>query len=212
MPHHRRPVRIVAGRLLAALACVVWLIGATGCARRQQILKTDPRFSVNVTRTTSAFPGPQEPRAWYAVWRPAPLVLSDAEQETFDRLGRPDFVRLWWRTDGTFISSSDLADRIRQVPDLVARTPRSWVYLDRDEEVVFAGDGLHSRTQAISPQLRIICELGDPTHKSQPVMRSGQSCQQWVWVDHGLIVEFLDGVPAQRRPFTGTGTGTILTK
>jgi hypothetical protein len=179
--------------------CLVLLLPALGCNRKQRVIEIDQRFSMNIVRVPSWFPPDEEPSG-----------LTATEEAVIREKGRPDFIRFWWRHDGSFITSSDLLGKVDVLPDMMESMKRTWIYRRQDLEIEFLPQGGYLE-HPMTEKLKLICDYGDPSVKGplRPT-RTGQYRETWTWYDHGLIIEFLDDIEVKRNHFTGTGEGTFL--
>lgn len=160
----------------------------------------DDRFSMNVARVPLWFPGTEEERA----------TLTATEEAVLREKGRPDFIRFWWRPDGSFITSSDLTGRQEGMEDWVAEMKKTWIFRRQNLEIEFLPEGGYLE-HPMTERLKLICDYGDPSFKEGPrPNRAGQMKETWNWMDHGLYIEFLDGVEVKRQHYTGSGEGTFL--
>lgn len=186
------------------LACLLLFeIALAGCQHEDRTIEIDDRFSMNVVRVPAWFPPPPEEESG----------LTATEQAVIREKGAPNFIRFWWRTDGSFIRSSDLAGKGEQIPDMMAQMKRTWIYRQAEIEVEFLPNGAGYLEHPMTEKLKLICDYGDPSEKSAPrPTKSGQTKETWTWIDHGMIVEFLDDVEVKRSHFGGTGEGTFLGK
>ncbi|MBI1785173.1 hypothetical protein HYR69_08515 [Candidatus Sumerlaeota bacterium] len=207
---------------LLAAVCVLAPLG--GCRHNPNSIEIDNRFSYNVARVPSWYP----PQAKVSFRRktasfltfglvsaapPAVSPLTPAEQDVMDRMGRPDFIHFWWTPDGTFITSSDLAGKNLDIGEELKLTKRTWVYLKDKSEIEFHNDGSRYDVHPLTPKLELICTYGDPTQKTPPKPdKGGRMHETWEWLEHGLRIEFVDGVELKREFFHGTGRGTYLMK
>ena len=177
------------------LALVLLATAGTGCGRNVKIIELDHRFSMNVLRTPYWFPGDME--------------LTPAELEILDRYGPPNYIRFWWREDGSMITSSDLSGRDGEVIQAdINNMSKSWIYMHIDKEVVFSPDRASRREQEIGELTRLICNYGDPGMRS--VSPDGLR-ETWIWIDYGKQATLLNGrlVNVSRRQPTGAGTWTL---
>lgn len=187
-------------RFLTALL----LVSAVGGCATKYNYGVNERFSMNLGPVPPWFGDPKAP-------------LRPAEKEVLERRGRPDFIRVWWKSNGAPITSSDLAGRRDEYQILVNAADKSWVYLKaekggKDEEVVFLNDGAAYRVQPLSEQLKLLCQYGDPSNKITPVVIDGESHETWMWYEHGLQLELVNGHVVKSKNFPATGAGTILMK
>lgn len=189
------------GCLLLPLTAIVLL---SGCESEPQTIEIDDRFSFNVAVVPHWYPREEE-------------ILTPSQLETIDKFGPPQFMRFWWRADGSFISSADLSGRDqKEIADEFARMRMTWVYLDQmdmyvassDMEMDFNSDGSVTRNP-LTQKLKLICLYGDPTWKSPTTTDDrGHERETWTWMDRGIIIDLSDGEIMRRRNFTGTGEGT----
>jgi hypothetical protein len=195
--HLKRPKHRLgrSGILLPALAALMIL----ACARDKQIIDLDYRFSLNVAKTPLGFPGPK-------------MKLAPAEAEVIRRRGSPDFIRIWWRPDGSLIRSSDLSAEGDRLGETLNNAKKSWLYMDSGEEVIFTNQGASYSVRPIDEIIKLICNYGDPTSRSPAVIRDGQKHETWIWVEHGIQIEMVDDKEVSRQYFPASGRGTYLGK
>jgi hypothetical protein len=159
------------------------------------------RFSMNLAPPPGWLADPKAP-------------LAPAEKEVLQRRGVPDFVRFWWRPDGSLVTSSDFAGRRDAFPELIKAVKKSWIYLkeDKPEEVAFLRNGASYSVRPLAEPLKLICQYGDPSSRVPPFTADGERHEVWTWIEHGLQIEMIDGKVKNTKNFQGTGAGTILTK
>lgn len=188
-------VRFASVRLSLALILVALALAA--CGGDKHIIEIDQRFSYNVVRTPFWFPDEKQ--------------LFPVEKDVLDRYGRPNFIRRWWRDDGSFITSSDLSGKDKdKVAEEMAHQKTSWVYLTMRKEVVFSFDHRSHYEQPISDALDLICQYGDP-ERNRPVLVDGRKRETWKWIDHGKMAVLEDNRLIKLTDIgPGTGTGTII--
>ncbi len=181
------------------LSGIAALLLASSCNRDKEIIEINPRYSYNVAKVPSWFPSKKHP-------------LTTPEREVFQRYGKPDFIHFWWKTDGTFITSSDLAGKRDEIPTMVNEARKTWVYMERKIEVEFKGPNGYVEHPATEKTL-LICQYGDPTRKSDvKTDNQGRSRETWIWMDQGVKIDFVDNLEIKRYNFQGAGQGTDLIK
>ncbi len=188
-------VRFAMVRLSLVLILVALALAA--CGGDKHIIEIDQRFSYNVVRTP--------------FWFPDEKLLSPVEKDVLDRYGRPNFIRRWWRDDGSFITSSDLSGKDKdKIAEEMAHQKTSWVYLAMRKEVVFSADYRSHYEQPINDGLDLICQYGDP-ERNRPVLVDGRKRETWKWIDHGKMAVLEDNRLIKLTDIgPGTGTGTII--
>ncbi|MCE5231346.1 hypothetical protein LLG95_17355 [bacterium] len=184
---------------LVSLALVVLASALAGCSRNKHAIEVDPRYSMNVVKTP--------------YWFPDDKSLFPVERDVFDRYGAPEYMRLWWRDDGTFITSSDLSGKDKEaIFQDMDHMKKSWIYIRMDKEVVFSADHSHHFEQPITETLKLICQYGDP-QRNRPVEIDGHTREAWLWMEHGKQALLEDGRLIKISNIgVGTGTGTIISK
>ncbi|MEN6627385.1 MAG: hypothetical protein ABFD69_14265 [Candidatus Sumerlaeia bacterium] len=181
-------------------ACVLVAGAVCACGGNKHTIEVDQRYSMNIVKTPYWFPDEETP-------------LLPVEKDVFDRYGKPQFMRLWWRDDGTFITSSDLAGKDQEIIGQdMNNMKKSWIYPKLNKEVVFSADHQSQTEQPISEALDLICKYGDPS-KNRPVEVEGHTRETWIWLEHGKKALIEDGRVLKVSNFSvGTGTGTIISK
>ncbi len=185
--------------LMAALATVLTL-GVIGCGRKGRIIELDPRFSMNLAKVPYWFPDPKVP-------------MGPVENEVLERYGPPDFIRFWWREDGSMITSSDLSGRDREtIQGNLDNMKKSWIYVNNNIEVVFSPNRMSIREQPIDEITGLLCQWGDPGRRTH-LQTGGRNMETWIWVDHGWKATIENGrIVSKDRIGPGTGSGTYLLK
>jgi hypothetical protein len=204
--HHSNfpPSLSIAFRLGTVGLCLL----ALGCMMSPPlIVKLDHHFSMNVGKPPTGFPDKR-------------LKLSAAESEVLARRGNPDFIRIWWRSDGSLITSSDLSGHHDEMNPMLNASKKSWIYLntgdkensgkDNGEEVIFVGSGY--KVRPLDQKLKLVCTYGDPDDRSAPTMRDGATFETWRWIEYGIQIELMDGKEVSRTNFNASGSGTYLGK
>ncbi len=179
---------------------LLFILSLAACAREERAIEIDDRFSMNLARIPLWFPGEGEER----------IALTATEEAVLREKGNPNFIRFWWRHDGSFITSSDLSGKGELLPDMVGAMKKTWIYRYAEVEIEFLPQGGYLE-HPMSEKLKLVCDYGDPSMKAPPKMnKHGQLRETWTWIDHGFIIDFLDDVEVSRRHFGGTGEGTFL--
>lgn len=182
-------------------------LGLMGCASEIHIIELDEAFSYNIAAVPSWFPPDDE-------------ALTPVEREVIRLHGSPDFIRFWWRPDGTFITSSDIYSRSSDVAEMLKEAKRTWIYYRGTTEALTADDieiefdeAAGFKIHPLSEQLKMICFYGDPSIRNVNRRDStGLPNETWIWVDHGLQMRFVGGRITSRKAFAGTGGGTWRAK
>lgn len=179
--------------------CFAPLLLAMGCGRNKEVLTFDHSFSYNLMRVPEWYPGEK-------------TVLSPTEKEIIGRMGPPDFFRFWWNEDGDFVTSSDLHRQFREMNENMKGVKQTWIYAREEREIEFKPTGEYFE-HPLPQKIKLIARYGDPSEKSPPRSDArGRTYETWIWIDHGLKVEFMDGMEIKRDHFSGTGRGTFILK
>lgn len=190
--HMTRASLLLFPPLLFALLC--------GCASEKHVIEIDDHFSMNIARVPFWFPGEGDER----------VELTATEESVLREKGNPDFIRFWWRDDGSFITSSDLTGRSEELPDLMTHMKKTWIYRRDAIEIEFLPTGGYLE-HPMTEKLKLICDYGDPSYKEGPrPTKTGEMKETWTWVGRGIIVGFLDDAEVSRHYFGGSGEGTFL--
>ncbi len=120
------------------------LFVSTGCMNKQHY-RINPGFSVNV-----ALPNINEKNL---------EKLSALERDTYDRYGPPDYMWMYWNEDGSPTDYFHQMVALKQKRD--RQIKRSWIYLDRDAEILFPGPD-EVEVRFLSDIKNAFCEHGDP--------------------------------------------------
>ena len=167
-------------------AWVVILAVFIGCALPGQLM-FNPKFSVNL-----AEPG----KKW-----PQEKNLTPAQSEVLATYGPPDYLHIWWTKKGDIQTYLKVDRKFPRMGDY----DRSWIYLDRNEDIVFKSDTNYV-VVPISDRLGAVCEYGDPEDIKKNVSRDGVLVESWMYYSHGVLLKFCDGKLAKRQEFPPMGT------
>jgi len=173
-------------RLAAWLALAAAITGFATCGMEPPV-NVNPNFSYNL-----AVPDARWPRL---------NLLSPAENEVYQKYGKPDYFRLWYNKQGDLVSGREAGPivRARKLRDL----RRSWIYEDKKIEVKFRSPA-KSEEVPLSDQLQVLCLRGDPQERD-PQIRNGILREMWTYFDKGEKYIFMDGRLAEKQLFKGVG-------
>jgi hypothetical protein len=190
---HQPAPRAIARRLFP-LALLVAL--TAGCASNKYVIEFDEDYSRNIVKTPSWFP-------------PKKLPRTVAEDEVLFRRGKPDFLRFWWRPDGSLISISDHTGQSgKEVTEQLQTMDQTWIYLRDKEEVFFHRNLRDWEVKPLSEVMELVCLQGDPSMRSKPRLVNGQLVETWQWIDFGMQAQIADDKVIEKSYFRGTGQGT----
>lgn len=165
---------------------IVLLVVLIGCAHSGQIV-FNPKFSVNLATPCKSWPEEKK--------------LTPAQREVLAKYGPPDYFHIWWTKQGEIQTYLKVDRKFPRIHDY----DRSWIYLDRNEDIVFKSD-THHVVLPISDQLRVVCEYGDPEDIKKITNRDGVLVESWTYYTYGILLKFLDGKLGERSEFQPMGT------
>jgi len=149
-------------------------------------------YVVNFERTINFFqPAPK--------W-PVEKLLTPTENQVLQQYGRPDMFRFLWNPNGDLKMRERLQlewtrDKVKDMP------PSTWVYLQRNEEIVFSGNTF--KAQPLTEAMQLIIKYGDPEN----VRDIGGGVQQWTFYSVGKIFNISpSGAATQTREFPPMGS------
>lgn len=133
--------------------------------------KTQP-YELNFDQTINFFqPG--------AKW-PIERLFSPVEKQVYEQYGRPDLFRFLWSPTGELKMRE--AVRLEWTRDKLKTMPsHTWVYVQRNEEVVFSGNTV--TTRPLTETMHLIIKYGDPEN----VKQIGNGVTQWTYYSVGKI-------------------------
>lgn len=110
---------------------------------------------------------------------PVAKLLSPMEKQVIERYGRPDYFRLMWNGDETIatrgVVEQEWRDKNMKLPKL------SWVYVQRNEELMFVGNEV--RTAPLTDVMHLVIKSGDPEN----VREIADGVTQWTYYSTGNI-------------------------
>lgn len=165
---------------LALLVLLLLLAAASACSRNKPGYKIFPEVSVNVGKIDPGWPSDMS-------------KLSLAEQEMIRLRGRPEFIHVW------YIPGVEMVDKmtIRRL-DPKTNKQLSWVYLSRDEEIIFL-DQVNFEIRPLSHRIKLICQVGDPQEIRRLPDAEGRLVEQFRYYNLGRIVTFIDGMQVREE-------------
>ncbi len=130
---------------------------------------------------------------------PVEKLLKPAEKEVYEKLGRPDAFRILYDSEGNI--------KIRQSLELEykAKAPKTipnytWVYMQRNEEIVFSGNGYY--TQPLTDPIRLILKYGDPENNKQ----LPDGLVEWTYYSTGKIYRIYQNKVISTKEFPPMGS------
>ncbi len=130
---------------------------------------------------------------------PNQRLFSPVEKQVYEQYGRPDMFRLLWDPTGE-IKMRDVVQlewtrsKMKQFP------PFTWVYLTRNEEVVFTGNTYTSRP--LTETMQLIIKYGDPEN----VRQIGDGVVQWTYYSVGHIYTIAGDRVVSQQTFPAMGS------
>lgn len=109
---------------------------------------------------------------------PVEKLLTEQEKQVYQQLGKPDLFRVFWDPRGEIRMRSTIEQEWgKKGPKNFP--PLSWVYLQRNQEVVFE-NGTY-KTQPLTELHLIVIKYGDPEN----VKDIGNGVTQWMYYSVG---------------------------
>lgn len=168
--------------LLAALLLIP-------ACREEQGINLDMNFSVNVAYPEKDFPNLE--------------ALANSKKEVFHQYGKPDFIRLWWTSDGRPQRYLDVDSRLRD-PRVKNTLKQSWIYLGQNAEFVFETSE-NFRQIPLTEKILTICQYGDPEDVKEVTAMDGALEETWNYFSRGVILRFRDQKIVNRQNYTPMG-------
>lgn len=130
---------------------------------------------------------------------PIEKLLTTTEKQVITQLGKPDCFRILWDSQGKIKVRSVLeqewkAKGPKQLP------PSSWVYLQRNEEVIFV-NGTY-RAQPLTDTIQLVIKMGDP----ELVKNISSDVTQWTYYSTGKIFTISSDKVVETKEFPPMGS------
>lgn len=129
---------------------------------------------------------------------PVVKLLSPVEKQVLQEYGRPDFFRLLWNRDGQIairgLVEQEWRNKNMKLPSL------TWVYVQRNEEVVFSGNQV--RTQPLTELIQLTLKSGDPEN----VKDIGNGVTQWTYYSTGKMYTIAGDRIVDTKTFPAMGS------
>lgn len=169
---------------MAIVAVSFGLIPFLGGSKKQS-------FTFNFKHTVNFFqPGEKWPNA---------KLFTPAEKQVYEQWGRPDYFRLLYDASGelkirTAIEQEWNGRNQNEMPKF------TWVYLQRNEEVVFSGNQV--KTQPLNELIHLVIKYGDP----ESVRHIGDGLIEWTYYSKGKIYRIANNRIISVKEFPAMGT------
>ncbi|MFH0792800.1 MAG: hypothetical protein V2A74_02075 [bacterium] len=152
-----------------------------GCGQKDEI-GISPEFSMNLARPVNAWPKNQH--------------LTPAQKYIFDEYGPPEYLRLWWVSDG-MLQSQNQVQRILRSKE-IKEIKSSWLYPQKNVEVLFDSPDNY-RELPIGDRLGILMQFGDPDGQRVNTSYKEGLEEWWTYYSRGEIYIFRDGKLFEKR-------------
>jgi hypothetical protein len=170
---------LMAGFLLASMA--------TACKDKQsEGVSFNPEFSINLMPLGDKWPGELKD-------------LKPRERAALGQYGPPDFMRILWNRNGSVKIRDQFSKAERERMKKALELPTTWVYVDRNIELVFQGDSWAERK--LNDEIRLIARMGDP----EAVRAVGGGVAEWTFYSTGRIIKLYNGAIIETREFPAMG-------
>lgn len=130
---------------------------------------------------------------------PVDKLLSAPEKQVYAQLGRPDCFRLLWDREGN-VKVRSVIEQEWKGKDLKNLPPYSWVYLQRNEEIIFSGNSFYS--QPLNDLVQVVIKSGDPEN----VRDMGNGLTQWTYYSTGKMYTISGNNIVATKDFPPMGT------
>lgn len=161
------------------------LVGCLG----NKFMVFDVDYSVNLARPTEEFPDPK--------------TITPAQQAILSEYGKPDYIRIWWDSEGSYRTWMEFQRAIEK-KDFVEQK-QSWVYLDKKFEIRFPSQTDFQKVP-LTDTLSLIARYGDP---EQRTVRQDNDLnarvEVWQYYSAGKLFTILDDKIVKEQTFTQMG-------
>lgn len=130
---------------------------------------------------------------------PVEKLLKPAEKEVLEKLGRPDAFRILYDPEGNIKIRRSLeleykAKKPKEIPNY------SWVYMQRNEEIIFSGNGYYSKP--LTDAIRLVLKYGDPENTKQ----LPDEMVEWTYYSTGKIYRIYKDKVIDVKEFPAMGS------
>jgi hypothetical protein len=187
----RRPAAKGFRAACSATSAAAWSVAALvlvlgGCSNSHVTLDAD--HSANLLRLSPEWPGTKPEK-----------ILTPAQIEVYEELGRPDAMRLLFNRRGDIYRRDDAFHEFYIRGDDYETIDRAWIYRSRDLEVRFAGGTVDRRP--LTDKLNTLLDYGDPNEAK----RLNETREKWFYYNVGRIFTFDDDKLVQEENIPRTG-------
>lgn len=143
---------------LIFVAAIVLTTAACNNKPKPKVSGLDTTFSWNIATVGDEWPDEEKS------WSENPNIARH-QQRIYEEMGTPDFFWVYWRPDGSPLTSREIETQswiyrdsknhpLKKQPDL------GWIYLADDKLIRFRNSG--PEEIELTDMVRTICDLGDP--------------------------------------------------
>lgn len=133
-----------------------------------------------------------------AKW-PVQKLLTPAEKQVLEQYGRPDMFRLLWTNTGE-LKMREMVQLEWTRNKLKTFPPFTWVYLRRNEEIVFTPNGFQA--EPLTEIMHIVIKYGDPEN----VKDIGNGVSQWTYYSVGKMYTIAGNKVVSTKEFPAMGS------
>ncbi len=157
----------------------------------QNDLTVDPGFSLHL-----AYPQ----KNW-----PPKKKLSAIEMEVYAKMGRPDYIRIWWDRNGKLMTQKELREKFKRSKNDYKTFKKSWIYIDNETEIVFPKTEGYKEVP-FSDKMKILAEYGDPQDiKINVTSFEDMKCDRWTYWSNGKHFDFVGDKLVKTQDFEPMG-------
>ncbi len=130
---------------------------------------------------------------------PVEKLLTPVEKQVISQFGKPDCFRILWDSQGKIKVRSALEQEWKSKgPNKLP--PASWVYLQRNEEIIFVNNSY--RAQPLTETVHLVLKMGDP----ELVKNISSEVTQWTYYSTGKLFTISDDKVVDTKEFPAMGS------
>ena len=129
--------------------------------------------------------------------------LSQAEKEALDKMGAPDYLRIYWDKVGSIMDETNALMMLR-TKNSINEFKHSWVYINDGVEVLFPTNYKYE-VKEIDDRIRLISQYGDPERVEKRTIENNVVQEVYTYYSYGKSFSFWNGKLMETNDFPATG-------
>jgi len=129
--------------------------------------------------------------------------LTQAEKEVMDKMGAPEYLRIYWDKIGSIVDETNALLLLRK-QNSINEFKHSWVYVNDGVEVLFPNNYKYE-IKEIDDRIKLISQYGDPERSEKRTIENDIVQEVYTYYSYGKSFTFWNGKLMETKEFPATG-------